>query len=80
MRMTLEIESDIALIGEWLRGNHKHLSAPQLRKPVDSLYWMLKEIKERNEVLTSVLVEAAARGIELRAIADAKPQVQPQKD
>jgi hypothetical protein len=80
MKMTMEVESDIAHIGEWLRGSHKHLSAPQLRKGVDSLYWMFKELKEQNEVLTRVLVEAAARGIELRAIADAKPLAAPQKD
>jgi hypothetical protein len=71
MKQAMDMEDDIKTVMEWLSSN-SHSANGGTKNAIRSLWWAYKEVKERNEILNKVLIEAAARGMELRAVADAK--------
>ena len=66
MKTTLEVNADIKQIEDWIDGKAKGWTLREARGPVTNLLWAYKEALEQNKILTKVLIEAAARGIELR--------------
>lgn len=66
MKTTLEVNSDINQIEDWINDKVKGWTIRDARGPVINLLWAYREALEQNKILTKVLIEAAARGIELR--------------
>ena len=66
MKTTLEVQRHIAEIERWLDRELKGWTINDARPPVSSLLWAYREAMEQNRILSRVLIEAAARGIELR--------------
>jgi hypothetical protein len=71
MKANLEFEAQVQLLQDWLNGKEKSLQMRDMKAPVYALLWAWREVRERNEILTKVLVEAAARAVDLRPIATA---------
>ena len=66
MKTTLAVQQHINDIERWLARDLKGWTINDARTPVNELLWAYKEAMEQNRILSRVLIEAAARGIELR--------------
>lgn len=66
MRRQFDFELDCLAIREWLDGKSTAASA-DMKAKLSELWWAYKEAVDRNGVLTTILVSAAAKSLSLDA-------------